>query len=62
MTTSYTLSPVEEGLYEKFKEKHWKKCQAGADITFIPNGIGNGVVVTCRVCGKTKDITDVSCW
>jgi hypothetical protein len=62
MATSYTLSPVEDGLYDKFKKKHWKSCQAGVKIIFTPTGIGNVVEVTCLVCKKTKDITDVGCW
>lgn len=46
----------------KFRHKHWKKCKAGVQYIITPTGIGLGIVIQCKHCNKSKNITDVSEW
>lgn len=46
----------------KFRNKHWKKCESSVYFTLTNCGIGWGVVVTCKYCGKSKNITDTGDW
>ena len=45
-----------------------KNCKCTAtiggkiSITFTPTGLGDVIIVRCNVCGKEKEITDVSNW
>jgi hypothetical protein len=60
---TYTLSDKEEVAQKKFSKKHYEKCHAfSIHTTFIPNGIGSSVMVTCPRCKKEKNITDISSW
>lgn len=63
----FTLTPNEVDEYNKFIEEH-KNCKCSAtiggkiSIIFTPTGLGDAKSVKCNVCGKEKEITDVSNW
>ena len=63
----FTLTPNEVDEYNKFIEEH-KNCKCSATIggkisvIFTPTGLGDAKSVKCNVCGKEKEITDVSNW
>lgn len=63
----FTLTPSEVNEYYKFIEEH-KNCKCSATIggkisvIFTPTGLGDAKLVKCNVCGKEKEITDVSNW
>lgn len=63
----FTLTPNEVDEYNKFIKKH-KNCKCSATIggkisvIFTPTGLGDAKSVKCNVCGKEKEITDVSNW
>lgn len=63
----FTLTPNEVDEYNKFIEEH-KKCKCFAtiggkiSIIFTPTGLGDSKSVKCNICGKEKEITDVSNW
>lgn len=63
----FSLNPNEVNEYYKFIEEH-KNCKCSATIggkisvIFTPTGLGDAKSVKCNVCGKEKEITDVSNW
>jgi hypothetical protein len=61
---TFTLSPKEELALSEFKAKVYKKHKKYGSFTimFTPTAIGNVVEVRSGLTGKTKDITDYSCW
>ncbi len=60
MTKTFVVS---ESQLEKIANWH-KRCKRKSGVetfTFIPTGIGLGLVYTCR-CGKTLDVTEIDKW
>ena len=63
----FTLTPNEVNEYHKFIEEH-KNCKCSAtmggkiSVIFTPTGLGDAKGVKCNVCGKEKEITDISNW
>lgn len=63
----FSLNSNEVNEYYKFIEEH-KNCKCSATIggkisvIFTPTGLGDAKLVKCNVCGKEKEITDVSNW
>lgn len=68
---SFNLSDKENKKANSFIKRH-KKCKPSNDdplkmrrpyeYTFIPNGIGIAVYITCPYCNEKLDLTDVECW
>jgi len=63
----YSLHELTEKEYErneKFRNKHYKKCNNGNKYiyTLTGTGIGQCIYITCPICGKGKDITDTESW
>lgn len=55
--------------FKAFEKKHMhqratSKIQSGEAPYIVPHGTGVGTcfTVVCPICGKKKDITDISCW
>lgn len=47
-----------------FRAEHYKKCKNGNSYLYelTGTGIGTCIKITCPVCKKSKDITDVKGW
>ena len=58
----FSLNDVENDAYQRFHDKHHKKCKAACSLIFTNTCIGMNVKITCEICGKTKDITDYASW
>jgi len=61
------LSDVEKKRLEKFKSYHYINCfnrgkNEYYDYRLQETGIGTIIVVTCPICKKYADITDVDSW
>ena len=60
---SFTLNEIETKRCKLFIEEH-KQCRASSMgektmVSFIPNSLGDCVVIRCLSCGKQEDITDI---
>lgn len=64
---NFVLNQLEDEEYKNFISSH-KNCKCTAtiggkiSIIFTPTGLSNAITVRCNVCGKEKEITDVSNW
>lgn len=47
-----------------FRARHYKNCKNGSTFVYelTGTGIGTCIKITCPVCKKSKDITDVTGW
>lgn len=54
-----------------FREKHWKECAEPLNSKIKGNtyiyeltgtGIGTCIKITCPICGRSEDITDIDSW
>lgn len=69
MSVAELDSEKELKAYEKFCKKH-EKCRLSSKVNggkipyvvFYGTGFGTCKKVVCQVCGKEKDITDISIW
>lgn len=66
-----TLSDKELAAVKAFREKHWKECaeplkSKAKGNTYIyeltGTGIGTCIKITCPICGRSEDITDIDSW
>ena len=62
-------SEKEKQAYEQFEEEHMhdrliSKYNGGRAPYLVPTGTGIGTLlkVVCPICGKSRDITDISVW
>ena len=61
------MNDVEKLDFDNFRIEH-KNCKCSSTIggkisvEFTPTGLGYCINCKCNVCGKEKDITDISSW
>ena len=60
----FEMSDKEKLAEKEFREIHYKECKNGSDFIYEIKGTGIGTIIqiSCPVCKKKKDITDVSSW
>jgi hypothetical protein len=66
----FTIKGKELERVEAFKKKHRESCVKNRNLTigeywsytFVPGGLGTGVIIECNLCGEYEDVTDDSSW
>lgn len=64
MLLNFGLNEKQYNQYRKWCKKHKKCSNIGSNIVVIfrPTGIGTITIITCSICKKELDLTDVENW